>query len=84
VSQLCTKEAKTLYESQDLLWRLKGISREIEAAQDNGPPTIAHALERVIEELGDAMTLLLLPGQVAELRRRKEAASRSDAGWRYA
>ena len=64
---------------QDLLSRLREITREIETVQLDGPPMIACSLEHAIEDVGDAMTLLLLPTQVTELRRRTSPAARSTA-----
>jgi hypothetical protein len=48
---------------QDLLTRLDAVTREIAPSLDHG-----------LDAIGDPMALLLLPEQIAELRRRHSAA----------
>jgi hypothetical protein len=67
-------------EQQDLLTRLGVMAREIARLQADAPPAIVPPLDRALDDIGDAMTLLILPEQVAEVRRRHAAAAQPGVG----
>jgi hypothetical protein len=58
---------------------MDAVTREIARLRGEGPPVIAPSLDHGLDDLGDPMALLLLPEQIAELRRRHSAAQASIA-----